>query len=171
MRFITTSLAVMLMASHGAVADFLIFCGAENQAPDPASNSLVLFFNNPPDCDDAVNHAIQWNIDPFNDASNGGIACDGCDGGKAPQDWDVTRFEVFDDNGNTFDNGGDQPHFTLYKDTANGGWGMYDVNMNQIGTCDRPDPVQILTCPDVFSADNAAGIIHCSTALSIKGSN
>ncbi|KAF4455899.1 hypothetical protein FALBO_15539 [Fusarium albosuccineum] len=85
MRFTTTSLAVMLMASHGAVADFLIF--------------------------------------------------------------------------------------SLYKDTTNGGWRMYDVNMNQIGTCDRPDPVQILTCPDVFSADNAPGIIHCSTALSIKGSN
>lgn len=49
----------------------------------------------------------------------------------------------------------------LYKDEENGGWGMYDVDMNLIGTCERPDPVQIITCQDVLSVDNAAGIIHC----------
>lgn len=33
--------------------------------------------------------------------------------------------------------------------------------MKSIGTCTRPDPVQIANCPDVFSADSVAGIIHC----------
>ncbi|KPM43019.1 hypothetical protein AK830_g3542 [Neonectria ditissima] len=170
MHFTAATLVATLLAVRPVVADFLIFCGAENQFPDSILTTLVMFFNNPPDCDDAVN-TVQWTAQFYNDASHGGIACDGCDGSKAPQDWDITRLEVYDNDGKYFDNGGDAPHFTLYKDVDNGGWGMYDVDMNQIGTCERPDPVQFLACQDVLSVDSAAGIIHCTTALTAKDSN
>ncbi|KAH7021986.1 hypothetical protein EDB80DRAFT_805540 [Ilyonectria destructans] len=170
MYFGIAPLAAALLHTRFAVADFLIFCGAENQFPDAASTSSVSFFNNPPDCDDFVN-SVGWTPEFYNDASHGGIACDGCTAAKSPADWDVTRFEVNDNDGKYFDNGGDAPHFTLYKDEQNGGWGMYDVDMNLLGTCERPDPVQIITCQDVLSVDNAAGIIHCTTALSMRDSN
>jgi hypothetical protein len=102
MRFSTITLLSGLWAISPVAADFLIFCGAENQDPDPAQSSLVLFFNNPPSCHDVTSVAIEWTIQGNNDASHGGVACDGCDGSKAPQDWDVQRFEVYDDNSNTF---------------------------------------------------------------------
>ncbi|KAF7554243.1 hypothetical protein G7Z17_g3064 [Cylindrodendrum hubeiense] len=159
MYFVNAPLAAVLLAARLTVADFLIFCGAENQLPDPASSLTVSFFNNPPDCDDFVN-SVGWTPQFYNDASHGGIACDGCTAAKAASDWDVTRLEVYDNDGKYFDNGGDAPHFTLYKDEENGGWGMYDVDMILIGTCERPDPVQIITCQAVLSVENAAGIIH-----------
>ncbi|CAM1502962.1 Fc.00g077380.m01.CDS01 [Cosmosporella sp. VM-42] len=170
MRFTTSALAAVLMAVRPAVADFYIFCGYSNQTPDAAQSSLVMFFNNPPDCSDSGN-AVQMSLQLYNDASNGGLACDGCTASKAPQDWDVTRFEFYDDNGDYIANAGDKPHITPYEDKEHGGWGLYDTDMVLLGTRTRPDPVQILTCPDFGSADNAAGIIHCITALTVKNSN
>lgn len=49
----------------------------------------------------------------------------------------------------------------LYQDPTNGGYGMYDTNMNSLGSCVKPNPVQIANCPDFGSADSVAGIFHC----------
>lgn len=38
---------------------------------------------------------------------------------------------------------------------------MFDSDMNKLGACDKPDPMQFLTCPDVLAADSTVGIIHC----------
>lgn len=101
-----------LLAITPVAADFLIFAGAENQEPDPTQTSLILFFNNPPSCHDVTDVAIQWTIQGNNDASHGGVACDGCGGGLAPQDWTPTRFEVYDDNSNTFSTS--DLHFSMW---------------------------------------------------------
>jgi hypothetical protein len=107
-----TTLLTGLLAISPVAADFLIFAGAENQDPDPAETSLILFFNNPPSCHDVTSVAIQWTIQGNNDASHGGVACDGCSGSEAPQDWTPTRFEVYDDNSNTFSV--DNLHFSTW---------------------------------------------------------
>lgn len=112
MYFASVTLATVLLAVQPALADFFIFTGAENQFPDPAQATIVLFFNNPPSCKDVTSKAIQWTISPNNDASFDGVACDGCDGSKAPQDWDVKRFEIHDRKAGTFDNAGSEPHFS-----------------------------------------------------------
>lgn len=49
----------------------------------------------------------------------------------------------------------------MYQDPSNGGYGMYDTNMNQLGTCVKPSNPQIANCPDVGSADSVANIFQC----------
>ena len=111
MHFTTTTLTAVLLALRPVAADFLIFAGYENTAYDPAQSMLINFFNNPPSCNDFVN-SVSDAPTPNNDASHDGTACDGCGGGLAPQDWDVTRFEIHDAGAKFFDNGGDEPHFS-----------------------------------------------------------
>lgn len=98
MHFATASVAAGLLAVQPAVADFLIFSGYSNSMPDQQQTNVNMFFNESPDCDMGVN-TPQMTQDFYNDASNGGIACDGCDRSKAPQDWEVTRFEINDTDG------------------------------------------------------------------------
>ena len=101
MYFTAGTIAATLLAVHPAAADFSIFASSENQFPDPALTVTSTFFNNPPSCDDVV-HSIGVTSGYENDASNGGFACDGCDISKAIPDWDITRFEINDDNDNIF---------------------------------------------------------------------
>jgi hypothetical protein len=46
---------------------------------------------------------------------------------------------------------------------------MYDTNMNSLGSCEKPNPVQIANCPDVGSADSVAGIFHCMYSSTLPG--
>lgn len=180
MHFNTASVAATILAIQPAMADFIVFSGYSNSAPDDQRTNINIFVNDAPDCGTALN-SPQITQNFYNDASHGEIACDGCDAGTAPQDWDVTRFEIHDDNGSALVGPDEDVHISklyclgygtmvnywtaLFKDADNGGWGLYDTNMNLVGNCDRPDPIQNLDCPDVFAADSTAGIFHCMSAL------
>lgn len=84
-----------LLAIRPALADFKVFCGTDGNALDGVSANECHFFNNPPDCADFEN-SVSFVIQK--DVSFDGVACDGCDISKAPQDWDVTRLEIHEPN-------------------------------------------------------------------------
>lgn len=104
----TISAIALLSAISPALADFKIFCGVDSNSGDGITATVCMFFNNPPDCDDVIGEGGPFYIERDNDASSGGIACDGCDIGAAPADWDVTRLEINEPD--YFDGGAD--HFS-----------------------------------------------------------
>lgn len=180
MRFTTASAAAALVAVQPAAANFLIFDIINNQAPDPTTSQSVLLYNNPPACDSP---GFMSDANFYNDASRGGFACDGCDISKAMPDWDITRFE-FNDNDATVLAGPGQPiHFStisrhidkysatytncliaLYQDGTNKAqYGMYDVNMNSLGSCERPADPQYFQCSAGLSVGSGYAIFSCKT--------
>ena len=89
------SLLSIAALSAPATANFYIFATNSNYfSPDGGSGGQFNFLNNPPSCDD-INNSINI-MSTGNDASSGGVACDGCDISKNTQDWDITRFEFYD---------------------------------------------------------------------------
>lgn len=92
MSFKTVTFLAGLLAAP-AMADFKIFVlQVNNPMLGRADNALALF-NNEPNCKDVENSRFYWN--PRNDATvKGTWACDGCDGGKNMQDWDIERLEL-----------------------------------------------------------------------------
>lgn len=113
MHFTTTSIVAGLVALRPVAADFSIFAATENQFPDSIQSVATIFFNNPPDCDDIVNGAVEFTNNFYNDASGGGVACDGCDASKATPDWDITRFEINDDSGEYFAGPQEKMHMSM----------------------------------------------------------
>lgn len=104
----TISALAVLLVVRLALADFKVFCGMDMNSGDGITAADCMFFNNPPDCDDVIGGSVPFYIERDNDASGGGLACDGCSSAVAVQDWDVTRLEINEPD--YFDNGAD--HFS-----------------------------------------------------------
>jgi hypothetical protein len=75
--------------------------GIQTSFPSSPNYGWMTFFH-PPDCSDA-NSDIEtarnkfFSLDPFlDDASHGGMRCDGCDFGADNKFWDVEEFEIYD---------------------------------------------------------------------------
>lgn len=118
MHFTATSIAGFLLALRPVAADFSVFTIQDNPATDAdVQTNGFKFFNNPPDCDD-INNSVPW-INGWNDASDGGAACDGCDGGKNVLDWDVTRFEINDNTNDYFAGPHDNMHMSMSSGQTN----------------------------------------------------
>ncbi|KAK7464808.1 hypothetical protein VKT23_006014 [Stygiomarasmius scandens] len=164
-------------------ADFRIFYAMDNTLDEGGSStSNVLFlFNNPPDCDDVHNAvavpAGSGNGDP-NDASSGGFACDGCDSDKAPDDFDITRLEIYD-GPDAVGSATDSPHgittealghITL-RPNDNGNFDIDFISLDgntagTRGTCDRsPRPGQFFQCPTGLDNPTGTEIFQCHTDL------
>lgn len=112
----STSLIALGLAISPALADFHIFCGNANSGLGGGqTNQECVFFNNPPNCDDALHKAVPLTFGFDNDASHGGMACDGC-GATAVKDWDVKRLEVNDDKKHTFNDAGKDNHFSKLRE-------------------------------------------------------
>ncbi|KAI9150249.1 hypothetical protein HJFPF1_10007 [Paramyrothecium foliicola] len=93
------SIFVALIFAGLAAADFQIFVGPTN---DPigggtGENAYFVASGVQINCDNAGSPIII-----SDDSSSGGASCDGC-GPTAPDEYDVTRFEIFDD-GDPFEN-------------------------------------------------------------------
>lgn len=55
----------------------------------------------------------------------------------------------------------------LYKDEDSGSYGLYDTDMNSLGSCERvPDP-QDYQCPDLLSAANGVETFRCKKFYSM----
>ncbi|KAK7464806.1 hypothetical protein VKT23_006012 [Stygiomarasmius scandens] len=164
-------------------ADFRIFFAVSNDLSEggATSSNELLLFNNPPDCND-ISSAVpisagSGNGDP-NDASSGGFACDGCDADKAPDDFDITRLEIFDGpdavGGSTNNPSGVTTealgHITL-RPNDNGNFDIDFVSLDgktsgTRGTCDRsPRPGQTFQCPEGAVNPNGVEIFQCHTDL------
>jgi len=159
---------LLVLAATTVSADFLIYTAHSEVAQDggggASSGTGAWFFNSEPSCDDVGNSIF---ISGGSDASHGGFACDGCNDGSNPADWDITRFEFYDDGSSAITTG-QLGHVTLYEDQGYQlSWISLDGSQSGIrGSCTRlSDSPDDFYCAGPTTEDDGVAIFSCSTDL------
>ncbi|KAF7191201.1 hypothetical protein HII31_07224 [Pseudocercospora fuligena] len=91
-----------LMAASTALADIQIYSILNTPTGGGGAGEGYKFYSSQPDCNapgNAIFHAAT------DDASSGGVRCEGCNGDQAIADWDIAEFEWNISEG----------HFTVYS--------------------------------------------------------
>lgn len=91
MLALTAALTALLLTP--VRADFSIFIGTKVDSTEGGNvpGQLMHLYNNPPSCSD---DAINYYINPNNDATQSGWACDGCDIDEKVPDMKMKRIEL-----------------------------------------------------------------------------
>ncbi|KAL6859791.1 hypothetical protein ACO1O0_003815 [Amphichorda felina] len=166
------TLAFVASLTPAALADFKVFCGESCNGFDSSGCGLACyFFSNPPSCGDLMD-SVPFFLE--SDVSGcGGVACDGCEKDEASRDWDITRLEIANQQSCSpshlyWDNGGDDPHFTIYN--KDGDANILDVDGKNVGTCVIPKDAQQVDCGDVFGNTGLTNHFDCTSDLVFKES-